>query len=55
MKKIIIKLIRNIYIFLKNILILNDSFKQDLLDVKLAFKQLKKEIKDCLNYTKEKE
>lgn len=52
MWKLIKKLFKSIGRLLKNVLLLNGEFKQDLIDVKIKLQELLKEIKDLVKYTK---
>lgn len=52
MWKLIKKLFKAIGRLLKNVLLLNGEFKQDLKDVVIKSQELWKEIKDLVKYTK---
>ena len=52
MKKKVIKLFKAIGRLLKNILMLNGEFKQDVRDVKIKLVELWNEIKDLFKYMK---
>lgn len=52
MWKLIKKLFKAIGRLLKNVLLLNGEFKQDLKDVVIKLKELWKELKDLVKYTK---
>lgn len=52
MWKLIKKLFKAIGRLLKNVLLLNGEFKQDLKDVVIKAKELWKELKDLVKYTK---
>lgn len=52
MWKLIKKLFKAIGRLLKNVLLLNGEFKQDLIDVKIKLQELWKEIMDLVKYTK---
>lgn len=49
LKKLFIYLFR----FLKNVLILNQDFKQDLEDIKIKLSELKNEVLDLFKYFKD--
>ena len=52
MWKLIKKLFKAIWRLLKNVICFNGEFKQDVKDVVIKSKELWKELKDLLKYTK---
>lgn len=44
------KLFKYFFRFLKNVITFNDEFKADILDIKVKFSDLKKELLDLVKY-----
>lgn len=48
------KISKYIFRFLKNVITFNDEFKADILDIKVKFSDLKKELLDLVKYFNDK-